>query len=311
MRRDCCLASLTRDQLDDLYEWISNESYLEVVKRVALPAPDGFGIKTHITTLCRFYREERARRHAESLIEARNAPDPLTCDELVAEASRQLAHASYEIALGPINAKTFNDLSRALHRKELTTLRLSQVEINKQQLDLNKERIALERKRIELEVRQFEHNAVEAAAKHAAKLNEIGSDPNLDDRQKYALARDVVFGASEGGSDLTNSRNRREEILTTSAISSSGGRESSRTVTNPSSLPGSPSLPSRPSVHSESAPSASSAVNINPSSRNQREEILTPAADTSQGRAACPQGAADSPLVPQPSSLHTSSQSSS
>jgi hypothetical protein len=98
------------------------------------------------------------------------------------------------MALGPINAKNFNDLSRALHRKELTTLRVSQVEINKQQLDLNKERIALERKRIELEVRQFEHNAVEAAAKHAAKLNEIGSDPNLNDQQKYGLAREVVFG---------------------------------------------------------------------------------------------------------------------
>ena len=232
MRRDCSLASLTQDQLDDLYEWISSDSYSEVVKRVALPSPDGFGIKTHITTLCRFYREERARRHAESLIQARSSPNPLTSDELVAEASRQLAHASYEMSLRPLNATHFNTLSRALHRVELSGLRRTQVDINKQQLDLNKERIALERKRIDLEVRQFEHNAVEAAAKHAAKLNEIGSDPNLDDRQKYALARDVVFGPSEGESDLTNRRNRREEILTDPADSSTGGRVSSRAVTN-------------------------------------------------------------------------------
>ena len=161
-RADSSLAKLSEEQLDQLYDWLSEHSYREVIAMAGKGPPEGFGVRLHKTTL-------------------------------------QLAHASYEMSLGPLSGMSFNNVSRALHRHELTALRRIQVEINQKQLGLQEERVALEKKRLELEVREFEHSAVEAAARHATKLNEIGSDPKLNDRQKYSLAREVLFGNGEMG----------------------------------------------------------------------------------------------------------------
>jgi hypothetical protein len=199
-RADSSLAKLSEEQLDQLYDWLSEHSYREVIAMAGKGPPEGFGVRLHKTTLVRFYGAERARRHAEALAEAKSDRAPGgNPAELMEQTTLQLAHASYEMSLGPLSGMSFNNVSRALHRHELTALRRIQVEINQKQLGLQEERVALEKKRLELEVREFEHSAVEAAARHATKLNEIGSDPKLNDRQKYSLAREVLFGNGEMG----------------------------------------------------------------------------------------------------------------
>src|SRR5688500_7481031 len=70
------LDSLTETQRDQLYDLLLDLPTKEVVERIAQPAPEGFGIKTHITTLRRFKdrrwaelaadREESAKRFATS-----------------------------------------------------------------------------------------------------------------------------------------------------------------------------------------------------------------------------------------------------
>ena len=55
------LDSLTDDQRATVYDWLLDFPTKEVVEKVAQPAPEGFGVKTHVTTLRRF----KDRRWAE------------------------------------------------------------------------------------------------------------------------------------------------------------------------------------------------------------------------------------------------------
>ena len=54
MRKDCAFSSLTEEQQADLFDWLST-IYDVVLKRIAQPPPYGFGIKTHINSLHRFF----------------------------------------------------------------------------------------------------------------------------------------------------------------------------------------------------------------------------------------------------------------
>src|SRR5678809_866429 len=67
MRSDAALASLTEEQQADLFDWLTTDTYEAVLKRIAQPAPKGFGIKTHINSLCRFYELRQAQIRARDL----------------------------------------------------------------------------------------------------------------------------------------------------------------------------------------------------------------------------------------------------
>jgi hypothetical protein len=51
MRKDCALSVLSEEQQADLFDWLTTDTYDVVLRRIAQPPPDGFGIKTHINSL--------------------------------------------------------------------------------------------------------------------------------------------------------------------------------------------------------------------------------------------------------------------
>jgi hypothetical protein len=53
-RSDSRLFQLSTDQQAQLYHWIHKLGYAKARELAALPPPDGFGIKTHLNSLCRF-----------------------------------------------------------------------------------------------------------------------------------------------------------------------------------------------------------------------------------------------------------------
>jgi hypothetical protein len=58
------LDHLPTEKQEQLIDWIESLTAKEVLEKVAAPEPEGFGIKTHATSLQRFY--ERWQRHQHS-----------------------------------------------------------------------------------------------------------------------------------------------------------------------------------------------------------------------------------------------------
>ena len=53
-RSDSRLFKLTPEQQAQLYDWIHKLGYVKAKELAAMPGPEGFGIKTHLNSLCRF-----------------------------------------------------------------------------------------------------------------------------------------------------------------------------------------------------------------------------------------------------------------
>jgi len=71
-RPDDVLGNLSEDDQDRILDWLEHVSYREVLKRIAEPAPEGFGLNVHYNTLRKFYLKNlplvlSARRHDEAL----------------------------------------------------------------------------------------------------------------------------------------------------------------------------------------------------------------------------------------------------
>jgi CBS-domain-containing membrane protein len=181
MRSDSILATLTEDQRAQLYDWTADLGYKLTLEKVALPAPEGFNLQIHRTTLVRFYQREQQRRHEEELLQPDAASrDPVPLALLIDSSKQSLAHHCFSQTQEILDSARRNELSRVLHRLEIAALR--------------REALALEQKRLDLETRKFEFNAAEAAARHATQLQTISDNHQLTDAQKFAQASAVLFG---------------------------------------------------------------------------------------------------------------------
>lgn len=67
MRSDAALSVLNEEQQADLFDWLTTDTYDVVIKRIAQPPPVGFGIKSHINSLYRFYEQRQAALRAHDL----------------------------------------------------------------------------------------------------------------------------------------------------------------------------------------------------------------------------------------------------
>ena len=67
------LATLSPDQLDQLYDWLLEMPVAKVVEKLAQPAPYGYGVQTYITTLQRFKQRRYAELAADQLEAAKIA----------------------------------------------------------------------------------------------------------------------------------------------------------------------------------------------------------------------------------------------
>ncbi|HEX7861317.1 MAG TPA: hypothetical protein VF773_13375 [Verrucomicrobiae bacterium] len=136
-RSDSRLFKLSADQQAQLYDWIHKLGYAKARELAALPPPDGFGIKTHLNSLCRF-----VARYSEMLKE-REFFDVVRCaagelDPKVLRAAETMTHhMAFNIATEPqANLDKFRLLSRWI-------LNLKDQQQQEAQLNLSYDRLAL------------------------------------------------------------------------------------------------------------------------------------------------------------------------
>ncbi|HUS35803.1 MAG TPA: hypothetical protein VM680_10680 [Verrucomicrobiae bacterium] len=190
MRSDCILQELTPTQLDLIFELLSaGYSFRQVRLHCAKPPPEGLGLEIHHTTLCRFFKAERRRRHAEDLVQSKfddlasNNPD-----ELLQNVRVELAHACYDLASEP-QPTAINALSRVTHR-------IDRLKLDQQRIAIEQERLTLERDSLAEKVRQFNFNAAREAAKHAAEIHKVIEAKGPDAEDKTWMVSHIVFGPS-------------------------------------------------------------------------------------------------------------------
>ena len=146
MSRPGILDSLEREQKDQLVTWIETLPINLVLEKVASPPPEGFNIRTHITSLRRFYQRERNKETHENVSFARGAVMSTTDLQIIREAAvAALTNRAYEVASAP--GLDESELSRAA--RWLTTLQQQEVSLEK--LRLSREKLLLEKQKLQLQ----------------------------------------------------------------------------------------------------------------------------------------------------------------
>jgi len=145
MPRTGILDSLSDEQRDQLFSWMGSIKIDEVVDKVAAPPPDGFGIKTYITSLRRFYQREKLSRDRDNLPLARMAH--LNSEEFAIfqnASTALLTQQLFEVIASP--AQGPNHL--AVASKWL--LATKEQELRREKLKLSRERYELDRQKLRL-----------------------------------------------------------------------------------------------------------------------------------------------------------------
>src|SRR6188508_3187316 len=102
MPRIGILDSLEREQKDLLVTWIETLPIKLVLEKICAPPPEGFNIRTHITSLRRFYQRERNAHTRENVDYARGATMTANDAELIKQAAADaLTHHAFEVATTP------------------------------------------------------------------------------------------------------------------------------------------------------------------------------------------------------------------
>ena len=188
LRSDSTLAQLTDDQQAQLFDWLQDLGYTETIKRLALPPPNGFAIKTYRASLHAFfvrYADQLKIEHAASATEL--AGRMTSTPAFVSVSEDALHHSAFQLSTSPINLETFKELSRWITKHKADEHKAAYVRIADQHLALARERLALERAR-------FEFNAAREALNHHPQLGQILADPHADDEAKIHAARERIFG---------------------------------------------------------------------------------------------------------------------
>jgi hypothetical protein len=232
MRKDCALSKLTEEQQADLFDWLTTGTYDDVLKRIAQPPPKGFGIKTHINSLFRFYKDRQAQIRARdfaSLSEATHwegeAPDePYTgsplppgeesevrdqaAPEFLSKSAIRNPKSGIENTQSFFNASQIafahstyilahSPLNPATYRAVSRTLHQHEdAALKREYLDIARQQLALGRGRLQLDRTQFEYNAARAALALLPELNAIDQLNNIDDEAKIWRVRDRLFGSA-------------------------------------------------------------------------------------------------------------------
>ena len=155
MSRIGILDSLEREQKDLLVTWIETLPIKLVLEKVASAPPEGFNIRTHITSLRRFYQRERNSHTRENIDYARGAILTINDAEVIRQAAMDaLTHHAFEIATTP----GFGEFELSRAARWLTALQ--QHEIKLEQLKLRREKLLLEKQRLQIMVVIKEADAI-------------------------------------------------------------------------------------------------------------------------------------------------------
>ena len=191
VRSDSALAQLTKEQLAILYDWIlASGTYTEAQQRALKPAPDGFGLHIHITTLRRFYQDYTAWLREQESMESR-VTNPT---DLVTAAQTEIAHAIHALAHSPTDAAHLKIVTTFLNQQREASLKEGFLQLARQQSAATQERLSLERERMAEQRREWEYNAARAALNHMPELMRIYHNNTLDNEDKFWAAREICFG---------------------------------------------------------------------------------------------------------------------
>ena len=142
------LENLTNEQLDQVYDWLLDMPTKQVVEKVALPAPEGFGITTHVTTLRRF-KEKRWAELAADRIQAATqlagtANQPSQLETLDTGIQVAIKHHMFQRVSSPnITDDQLAIVSRWSHRQEKLKLEIQRVQIARERCAQNNLRLQL------------------------------------------------------------------------------------------------------------------------------------------------------------------------
>jgi hypothetical protein len=139
------LDTLTEDQKDQLYDWLLEMPVAKVALKLAQPAPEGFGIKTHNTTLKRF-KDRRWAEEAEAQIEAAKIASARSTDDATLDAAIASTLKRHLFARASSPDATTADLAllaRFVHRNEKLKLEVERVQISRERLAQNNRRLDL------------------------------------------------------------------------------------------------------------------------------------------------------------------------
>jgi hypothetical protein len=198
MRRDAALSKLTEDQQADLYDWLCSGTFEAVRARIAKKPPEGLGIKTHVTSLVRFFRARQTEIQALDFAEtAEGAEGHLgSIEAAMAASKRALVHSMFVLAHSPGSAEHFPSLARVIQRNEYLAIKREFLQVAQRQ-------VALARERLEFQRRQFEYNAARAALSALPELVAIDEMKQIDDEAKIWRVRERLFGQSASASVAT------------------------------------------------------------------------------------------------------------
>ena len=174
------IESLPPEAQDQIISWLEVESRRKVLARIALQPPEGFGLKTHLTTLSRFFARYLAlNRQDNQQLAAIFAPE--SSKNPFQDAADALASDwAFQIATKPRrNLGAFKALSRWL-------LKQRELEQRERQVRLLEERLAFDRERYEFDIAR-------TVLVLQTDLAEISKDNTLEEEDKINKARSLVF----------------------------------------------------------------------------------------------------------------------
>jgi hypothetical protein len=196
LKESCVLSAHAPAQQEELFDWLELHPAKTVLEMVAAPPPEGFGIKTHLTSLRRFHARARTCFHREitaAPLELLPEPgsDPIALDKLTATALRQFA---VEMAtVQERDTARFGTVSRWVLRLQQNAQRERELKIAEDRLALMKLRVEMEKSKAELEKTKFEYNAARAALHHLPELRDVLLNQGGDNEDKIWATRDKIF----------------------------------------------------------------------------------------------------------------------
>jgi len=253
--RPSTLDTLTDEQKDQLYDWLKQMPVLQVALKLAQPAPEGFGIKTHNTTLQRYKERRWAEEAADQMEAAKNAcassADHAILDTAIASTLKRHLFAR---ASAP-DAKTADLalLARFVHRHEKLKLEVERVQISRERLAQNNRRLDLLDRSVQVREQTLALRR-EESARRASKAS-INSAPSS---QHSALPESDHLGPF--ASDLEGIRERARKHFGITPEESARRAELRRTWKNPNDYRNAPAPHPQPAAdHLASTPSSSAA----------------------------------------------------
>jgi hypothetical protein len=177
-RPDDVLGNLPAEKKNRIIRWLGEMSYEEVLERIAKPEPEGLGIKTHYTSLRRFYTknlpEDLVSFRREEMIRLRGLAEcceaePAPYDALIREF---FTKGVFYQSLGlPQRDPNFRENMRLL-------LDLRAQELKEKHLELQKERLQIDRSREKPDVK-FQIFAASQTQIEQTVTNSVTSPPSI------------------------------------------------------------------------------------------------------------------------------------